>query len=475
MAPQGAKIFLFVFPVVQSLRRGNRPHSEVEAHSEVQVEAGDCFSDYDRQPYLNIAVHGDGMRQILADQIEELGCTDMGQTHSSISAICDKKAARTLQRVFSDETTVISSDAGSYFREMSGVGVKYTSKAASLSTDFYSDWRMYADRMDRISEIVSDCGGAATFESIGKSLEGRDISAVRFTGAGYTAGMPRVIVGFQQHAREWIVGMAGVHAVETTCSKVKQDPTWLDGMEVVFIPCANPDGTLYSETKKRMHRKNMRNNSKSFCKGVDLNRNWGVNWGGEGSSDSKCSDAYMGTSAWSEPEVQVQKALIDKAYTTLHLDMHAFMQMVLRPWAYTLDAHPRKAELDVVGMAMRDAMQARHGKTYKYGGAEMLYPASGVSADYVSSKGGFGFGFELRPESPILTGGFSPPVGEILPSAEEAWAAIETGIRFAKSPWTTTTTTPPPTPAPAPPPYSCGFLCTKIQCFLPRCKTCSFC
>ena len=44
----------------------------------------------------------------------------------------------------------------------------------------------------------------------------------------------------------------------------------------------------YSHTNYRLWRKNRRINSGNSCKGVDLNRNWGYQWGGAGASTNPC-------------------------------------------------------------------------------------------------------------------------------------------------------------------------------------------
>lgn len=46
------------------------------------------------------------------------------------------------------------------------------------------------------------------------------------------------------------------------------------------------------------------------CIGVDLNRNWVNDWGGDGSSHSPCSDFYAGPKAFSEPEAKAMSKLI---------------------------------------------------------------------------------------------------------------------------------------------------------------------
>merc|ERR1719414_1252700 len=223
---------------------------------------------------------------------------------------------------------------------------------------------------------------------------------VRLRGDGWSPGSPRVVISCELHAREWITGMSCTYAVEKMIEKVKADPSWLAGLEFAIIPNVNPDGVIYSETTERFWRKNRADNSGNRCKGVDLNRNWDPDWAGRGStSGSLCSDVYYGPSAFSEPETQAVKRLIDEAPVTIHLDIHSFGNLILAPYSYTNVPHPRRVEFDVPGEMMRAAMRAKHGQSFRYGGNELLYPASGVCPDYSTSQGAFGFTYELRPGS----------------------------------------------------------------------------
>ena len=58
----------------------------------------------------------------------------------------------------------------------------------------------------------------------------------------------------------------------------------LEMYDWIIVPVVNPDGYEFSHTDDRMWRKN-RGKSKSLlniisnCRGIDLNRNFGYNWG----------------------------------------------------------------------------------------------------------------------------------------------------------------------------------------------------
>lgn len=335
-----------------------------------------------------------------------------------------------------------------------------------VDKSFYTRWRDYDDRMARVQAAVSSSRGACKLEVAGESIEGRPIYVVRLTGAGYSSGKPRVVVDFQLHAREWIVGMAGVFAVESACELAASDSNWMAGMELMIMPTVNPDGTIYSEIEDRMWRKNMRVNRGSSCKGVDLNRNWDPDWKGRyGTSSNACSDTFVGAAAFSEPETLALKKVLDESPTDLHLDVHSYTEVILRPWSHTNTDHPRRSEIDQVGNLMLDALNAVHGAGYRYGGNELLSPASGVCPDYGTYIGGLGYTFELRPDS-NWGGGFAPPESEILPTAEETWAGISAGIKWAKDP----TSLP---PAPTPPTVTCPSYCWA--CFSDCRQKCSWC
>ena len=87
---------------------------------------------------------------------------------------------------------------------------------------------------------------------------------------------------------------------------------------MVCIPVINPDGYVYNELIEPdgggMHRKNRRNTNcgNGTTRGVDLNRNFGYEWGADniGSSSDPCSEVYRGDSAFSEPEAQAVRDFI---------------------------------------------------------------------------------------------------------------------------------------------------------------------
>merc|ERR1740121_165040 len=344
-----------------------------------------------------------------------------------------------LERPPPTQVKVLQEDAGEYFRGTGGTAQAYVAAAgAELSEDFFSEWRNFEDMDARVAAAVAGSGGIAKTEVVGKSLEGRDMKIVRFTGAGYQNGGPKVVLTYNLHAREWITAMAGVYAVEKLVAKVQSEPGYLDGVEVVLMPMANPDGFKHTEGFARFHRKNTNSNN-SLCLGTDLNRNFPTGWDTCSSlqcgSSVPCLDTFKGREAGSEPETKVIMDVLKEAPMTVMVDVHSFTQLVLASWGYTTEPHPREAEFTALGMKMTNAIAARHDTEWRFGTApQILYKAVGTLTDYATSLGALGYCFELRPQSKAWSLlGFAPPASYILPSAEECFDGMLVAIEHAKA------------------------------------------
>merc|ERR1719384_1404082 len=416
--------------------------------SDVALESGkakDCYSVYDGMPLLHLQPCTTEQAGSIFSELESSGCTildddfEYSKNCDDVEVVCSKQVAAELEE--GRVATVVSPDAGAHWRQTSGVTVAFTGGPSAVST-FYSAFRDADAQAAQVEALVQASGGIATLETVGQSLQGRDMKIVRFRGEGYTAGGPRVFVTYNLHAREWITGMSGVYQVEHLIEKIWQEPNYLAGAEVVLMPMSNPDGFRYSTTTSRMHRKNMRVNSGSSCRGVDLNRNWDAFWASGGSSSSPCSDTYHGSSAASEPETNVIAQVMDEAQNTVYIDVHAYSQLIISSYGYTTANNPRSAEYRQLGGLIQSAIRSEGGNTWTEGPiAQVLYAASGSTVDYADKFGALGICFELRPAG-SSGGGFAPPASQILIGARESFAGVMAAIDYAKA-----TQGPSPTPA----------------------------
>jgi zinc carboxypeptidase/carboxypeptidase activation peptide len=306
---------------------------------------------------------------------------------------------------------------------------------------WYEDYKTLAEINTRVDTIVAAHPNIASVSVIGQSLEGRDIRAIRITGSGVNPGRLGLLFDGCQHAREWVSPMTVTYLAETLMNSYGVDPrvtAMLDASEVFIVPVVNPDGYEYTWTNQRLWRKNRRNNGDGTF-GVDLNRNWGFQWGGSGSSGTTSSQIYRGTSAFSEPETRVVRDFFNAHPNIVaHIDFHSYSQLILSPWGYTTSLPPNQPEFDELNALMAGAIAGVHGTAYFAGptGAS-LYLAAGVMPDWVFGAAGGGgtkaWTIELRP-SGAAGGGFVLPPAQIIPTAEENFeAVVQLGLRMTTS------------------------------------------
>lgn len=155
----------------------------------------------------------------------------------------------------------------------------------------------------------------------------------------------------------------------------------VDNTEMYFIPVLNPDGYIYNQTTNPngggFWRKNRKNNNDGSI-GVDLNRNYGYNWGYDnfGSSPTPSSDIYRGPTPFSEAETQIVKEFSESHTFVNVFNNHSYTNLLIRPWGYDYVANPDQTLFDELGEHM-----CWHNRYY-YGGAEIIYTANGDSDDW---------------------------------------------------------------------------------------------
>ena len=90
-------------------------------------------------------------------------------------------------------------------------------------------------------------------------------------------------IGGGIHAREWISPATAMYIATYFTEMYGTDSELtaiLDKVTFHIVPMQNPDGYEYSHTNERLWRKNRRDNGGGVY-GVDLNRNFDWQWGGE--------------------------------------------------------------------------------------------------------------------------------------------------------------------------------------------------
>ena len=177
-----------------------------------------------------------------------------------------------------------------------------------------------------------------------KTIEGRTIWSVRLSDNPNVSepSEPEALYTAVHHARE-PVGMHQLifymwYLLENydTNSEIK---ALVNNSELYFVPCVNPDGYIYNQTEfpsgGGMWRKNRRDNNDGTF-GIDLNRNYGHNWGYDdfGSSPEPEMDTYRGPAGFSEPETRAVKAFCENHSFKIALNYHTYSNLIIHPWGY---------------------------------------------------------------------------------------------------------------------------------------------
>lgn len=269
-----------------------------------------------------------------------------------------------------------------------------------------------ADLADRHPDIVR-------LATIGVSWEGRLLQGVKITDRpDEDEGEPGALFFALTHGREHLTTEQALYIAHHFAEGYGVDPgvTNLVNHRVLWIfPNVNPDGGEYdvhSGFAYEWWRPNRRPIAPPWVYGVDLNRNYGYQWGCcGGSSPYPGDETYRGPDPFSEPETRaIRDFVLAHPEVTVSLSLHTFGELVLWPWSYTHGPVPDpldRATFERLGQAMA----ATNGYTAQQ--ASDLYIADGTSDDWLyGERGIIAFTMELYPRH--VPPGWYPP-DEVIP------------------------------------------------------------
>lgn len=282
----------------------------------------------------------------------------------------------------------------------------------------YYTWDEMKDILDQMAAAYPNLISAKA--SIGESMEGRSLYMVRISNnPNVDQGKPEVLYNALHHAREPASLSQVIFYMWHLLENYGSDPevTWLvDNTEMYFVPCVNPDGYVYNETTNPngggMWRKNRRDNGDGTI-GVDLNRNYGYEWGydNSGSSPNGGSEVYRGESAFSEPETQAMRDFCNAHQFRLALNYHTYGNLLIYPWGYEYSIYtPDSAAFSEYGILLARDNHYLNGT----GDQTVNYVTNGDSDDWMygeqTSKPKI---YSMTPEAGIGSEGFWPPSSRI--------------------------------------------------------------
>lgn len=300
-------------------------------------------------------------------------------------------------------------------------------------------YRTYAQIKTDLAALAKRYPQLARLDDVGDSWEkrqgksDRDLLALRI-GTGDAGAKPGVLFLGNHHARELVTPEIVMNIATMLLEGYGKDPEvtyWVDSRDIVLVPMVNPDGheVALGGYDWRKNTDLAVGGGTDFegapeGPGVDLNRNYGYKWGGEGASTRASHPTFRGPAAFSEPETQAMKALIDSRKWTFLMTYHSFSNLVLWPWGHTDQAPPDK-RLATIGKQL--------GKLsgYKPQQSVDLYPTSGDTTDYAfGTQGTLAYTTEIG----SYGDGFDPPFSEMGRFWKENVAGARLLLQLAENP-----------------------------------------
>ena len=317
----------------------------------------------------------------------------------------------------------------------------YVPLPANFTTGSMGGFYTYQEMLDvldsmkaRFPNLITARQQIDTFHSI----EGRPLYWLRISNHpdSTQSAKPQILYTGVHHARE-PAGLTDLvyymwYLLENynTNAEVK---ALLDNTEMYIMPCVNPDGYIYNQTTNPngggMWRKNRRLNSDQTY-GVDLNRNYGFNWGYDnvGSSNQTSNDTYRGTAAFSEPEIQASKWFAEHHNFKIAVNYHTYSNMLVYPWGYQASfLTPDSTMYETFAATMTQF----NGFLYGTGDQTVGYTTNGDSDDWMygeqTSKNKI---MSMTPESGDPSMGFWPPANMVIPVAQQNFDLIYFAHKF---------------------------------------------
>jgi len=211
---------------------------------------------------------------------------------------------------------------------------------AAIASDSFKVYRSFDKPVTGIRATLAAWAAADTLihvDSIGASIEGRPILAVKIGAATDAPSRPNILFMATHHAREWMATEMAMKLIRWIADSLPRP--LLAARDLWVIPVENPDGYQYTFTADRLWRKNRRANGDGST-GVDPNRNYPAFWGYDnlGSSPTGNTEIYRGAGPASEPETQAIVAFHAAHPPVLAVSYHTYSGLVLYPYGFRTGA-----------------------------------------------------------------------------------------------------------------------------------------
>lgn len=250
----------------------------------------------------------------------------------------------------------------------------YDARFTQRGGSFGSSFRTYEEHFVYMARLTADYPHLARMMSLGVSVQGRPMWALRVSGSPFAK--PGVLVHGVQHGNEIHGAVVVAELARILLEEYQSDPeirALVDGLEFYLLPIMNPDGYI-TGTRHNFNR-------------FDLNRDWT----GPGAPNR-----------FTQPETQAMRDFLrEHPNVRAHFDLHGYRADIMWPWGHTNDLCPDHSTFHLLAEKMHDAIRADGGPAFPNRGPiyPTIYPVLGGSIDHSYDVHGiWGFVFELTGE-----------------------------------------------------------------------------
>jgi len=235
------------------------------------------------------------------------------------------------------------------------------------------DYHTYSECTDRLFAAAAAFPQICRVDSIGRSYFQRPIWALKISDRAQINDPNEADILFVglHHAREVATPNVLIFLMDHLLYNYGIDAHvthLVNDREIWIVPVLNPDGHITVEQGDLWWRKNMRPPPFGNCAGVDINRNYGYNWGIDniGSSPNPCASDYRGIGPFSEFETRAVRDLVldDSHQFKVAVSYHSYGRLILFPWGYTDEPSPDHYTYAALGDSMAAYNGYRSGASY---------------------------------------------------------------------------------------------------------------
>ena len=288
----------------------------------------------------------------------------------------------------SDSNTVILRPDSSFMTYIKANNIQHITRFDLNRRTDITNYMQADEVVSRIRQLAADNPTITKFFEIGTTHQGRPIVGVEIT-SEFEIDKPVISFNGMHHARELMTTEVTFSIAEKLVagfnSNDQEIREFLNQFKIVVIPQVNPDGNYIVHEGDIFWRKNGRQNTSGRVFGVDLNRNYPVDWNFcNGSSGRVSSQTYRGEKAASEPETKAMLKFFETYRPIANISYHAYSELIIFPYGCTKSKNTASDLFLKIAKEMNDVITNDKGETGKYrlGTApKLLYQADGTDLD----------------------------------------------------------------------------------------------